>query len=303
LYLKRPKLKRLPKRKAVTVCIGALHITNQQNAIIVATDTKMTFYGGYFSADGVTSKIVNIHDDWMTMISGNSSAQALIVDALIRNAKRLKKNTLRDFALLCSKTYRGVREAVIENEILLDHDLNSFQEYTALKESDREVYDTVTAKIHDEEQLWSFLVVGFDQQERPHLFVLGEKGKIQYCDMQGFATVGSGEFRAMVALSSPAYRRNSRLGECMCHVLAAKFAAESAEGVGQETFCAVLKPSQGRYLPILSDGAIANVRAELAKLPKFPKDCPKYMEDHLAVTEGLSEGWEEAEKARKVQGL
>src|SRR5258708_770123 len=178
--LRKPYPKRLPIReKAVTVCIAGIHQRGNEACIILACDKKITFFNGLCAGDDIADKLVRINDNWVVMVSGDVSPLVLIVESIKEKVSKLRSKSFRSFALACSKAYQDERANIIENEVLLDYDIRDFSEYRSLKNTDEQRFNLVTEEIKKREEGWSLLFAGFDRHEEPHLFVLGERGKIQ----------------------------------------------------------------------------------------------------------------------------
>jgi 20S proteasome alpha/beta subunit len=225
----------------LTVCIAGIHEGDKGICIVTASDKRVSMFGGWFSGDDMAMKITPIHDDWTVMISGELSPMVPIVDAIREKLATIKSVALRPFATACSEAYRGERQHIIENEILVDHEIDTYAEFRSLRATNKELFDTITSEIQKREEGWSLLFAGFDKNKEPHLFVISERGKIQYCDSIGFAAIGSGQWRALVELSSYEFNRYMDMTETLYGILSAKYSAESADGVGDKTTIAFLR--------------------------------------------------------------
>lgn len=271
----------------MTVCIAGInYLDHYPNPLIIAVcDRKVSFAGGYFSAEGVAMKIVGLNPDWSLMFAGDVSPITPLVEAMKEELKKASTESVRKFARRCSEIYRQERPSLLENEVLADYEIYSYADYLSLKTADPVLYTTITAEIKQKEENWSLLFAGFDKKKNPHVFVVTERGKIQYCDVAGFAAIGSGHWRSLLALSSYPFKRNLPFSEAVFSIAAAKFAAESeAEGVGDETIIALLEPKQ-KNSPVMSEIAVIKLRRNWRSLPRFPKDAAKTV-------------WEEMERLR-----
>jgi len=87
-----------------------------------------------------------------------------------------------------------------------------------------------------------FLLYGFDEIKRPHLFEVGEGGQTECRDKPGFWAIGNG---ATSAISMLAYLRHSAemtpMRVAIYNVLAAKYISEGASDVGPNTFFFIKK--------------------------------------------------------------
>ncbi|MFI5095396.1 MAG: hypothetical protein ACHQIK_18330 [Candidatus Acidiferrales bacterium] len=267
----------------MTICAAGINQPyDSTKAIIAVSDRKFSW--GVMSVDAGW-KVQTIHPKWRVMFAGPLSPLVALIDAVKSSAANADRNSLRSFARLCSRAYREEREHIIETEILAEHDIDSYAEYQALRKSpDRELFDALTEKIKKQEEEWNLLFIGFDDAGRPHIFVITEYGKIQYCDAEGFAVIGSGAYNAQHVLSHSRFNRFMLRGEAAYCLLAAKFAAESADGVGETTAFMILKATDrlGRTVPGLNADDIEKIKDEWKAMPVFPQGAAERIETVLA---------------------
>lgn len=280
---RQPHPDRLPKRKLVTLC--AAGINNKK--VIIVFDSKLSFYGGTFSADRMAFKMRGSgHAEWAVLFSGENSHLVPMLEAIKEAGRRLQKNTLRNASRIWSKAYRSERQRIIETEVLSKHDIGSYDEYLKLKKTEPQFFEAVTQEIEKVEQDWNLLFCGFDGEGEPHVFVIAEHGKIQYCDIEGFAVIGSGTWPAIVSLTSMQYSSNMPYGRAIYSLLAAKFAAETAaEGVGEDTLFAILDYDKELSPILFSNEQISEARAMWKGMPRFPQG----IEEHLGEQAGAIE--------------
>lgn len=269
----------------MTVCIAGINQPyNSTKSIMAVSDRKLSWKD--MSTD-TGWKMHTIHRQWRVMFAGPLSPMVALIDAVKTAAANAEKNSLRPFARLCSRAYRQEREHIIETEILAEYDLDLYSEYRALKATDRDLFEVIAEQIRKQEEGWNLLFLGFDEVERPHIFVVTEYGKIQYCDIEGFAVIGSGAWAAHNALSRFGFHRFLPRGHAAYELLAAKFAAESAEGVGENTAFMILKASDrlGRTVPGLNRDDIETTKGEWKKIPTFPAGTPERIEQTIEKSE------------------
>jgi hypothetical protein len=158
-----------------------------------------------------------------------------------------------------------------------------------MRATDPPFHAKVTEKIREVEHEWNLLFAGFDRKRHPHLFTITEGGKICFCDVEGYAAIGSGAWRGLVALSSYPFTRSLPLSHAIFGIAAAKFAAESADGVGEETVLAVLEP-RTQQSPAFNDITVRSLRHMWKALPRFPgQDATAAIWKELTNFQGL--GW------------
>jgi hypothetical protein len=106
------------------------------------------------------------------------------------------------------------------------------------------------------------LVGGFDPQGHSHLFELSRRGIVTQIDHLGYHAIGVGQWSALTTLYPVGGFVHSRdIGEIVYRLLSAKFAAESAPGVGRGT-TAVIVSRGGETKPytFLDSSAIEEAR-------------------------------------------
>jgi hypothetical protein len=121
-----------------------------------------------------------------------------------------------------------------------------------------------------------FLVTGFDEQRRPHIFHVKERGIVDDHRRTGFWAIGSGEYAAISALVFHEYRTTLPVADAAYYVCMAKFMAERAE-LGEETDVGYLAPDGSVYsidpAPIRQlwkDEGMPTIPAKLAeRMPPF----------------------------------
>ncbi len=256
----------------MTLCTAGISSRDGKNRIIVVCDQKVTFFGGHFSADGMALKVTMVHANWSVMFAGDNSTLVPLVDAVQVTARKSKRNTLRQFARLCSRVYREERKKIIETDILSKYDISTYQEYVDLKKTDVDLYGAITKEIERMEEDWHLLFFGFDKEGKPHVFVITEYGKIQFCDIEGFAAIGSGAWAAIMGLALVGYRHVQSFEESLYRLLVAKFIAEeSADGVGEATLVAVLEGEHSATTALLMSAQdVKALREEWKQRPRIP---------------------------------
>ena len=116
-----------------------------------------------------------------------------------------------------------------------------------------------------------FIGYGFD--DGPHIFRVSEPGKITYEDEVGFAAIGSGWYSAIGTMFFHSVNKAMDLWEVVYHVLEAKFMAESAPGVGEQTHAEILN-FDGSTTYIV-EPAIEDLRKMWKKsgMPRVPRNA------------------------------
>lgn len=274
--------KRLPVREEfVTICAAAINRKSPTSPAIIniAFDQKLSLAGGVISADGSIWKLRKLNSKWCVMFAGDTSSLFALREAVIEVAQYESKVRVLTFARSCSKAFREERKSLIETDILAKYDIESYSEYLKLKDEDRKFFDSITKEIEKAEEDWSLLFAGFDDLDEPHIFVISGFGKFQYCDLDGFACIGSGMWPAYASLAAYSYNIYLPEGEAIYSLLTAKFAAETADGVGQTSvFLSFRANDRNRSVPGLRPEAIQRLREEWKSLPKIPEGISAELE-------------------------
>src|SRR5438034_3612711 len=160
------KSKRLHRRKPVTLCAAGISRRDFGSSIFVISDMKLSFWNGAFSGDRMATKVKSINDSWLAMIGGDVSAMVPFLGAIEDAAQKDSKNTLRNFARLCSRTYREERKKIIETEILSQYDIGSYDEYRNLKHTEANLFEAITKEIKAAEENWFLLFCGRSEERR-----------------------------------------------------------------------------------------------------------------------------------------
>ncbi len=157
---------------------------------------------------------------------------------------------------------------MIETQILPDFDIGSYREFKKLEKTDEALYLHIKAKITSAEEEWSLLFAGFDDARAPHLFVISGPGKVEYCDHQKVAAIGTGAFAALLWLAFYGYHPQRPLGELLFASISAKFFAERARDVGPTTVVSTIKSDIPALFHFNSEDII-KVRTSWENMPKF----------------------------------
>ena len=226
----------------LTVCISGIHEVGPDRLIIAMFDRRLTTLGGWHSQDGSVWKMRTVAKGWWALMAGNSSEITAMGYALQEGLKGAKDKNFLQFARRCVKVYKEERKSLVETEVLSNYDVDSYLEYRALRGSDRDFYDSVTRKIEEFDQTLCCMLCGFEKDKTPHIFVISGPGTLSFCDAQEFGVVGAGAAAAHFSLDKHPYSKRKPLGECIFAILAAKFSAEAAEGVGPDSVLMVFEP-------------------------------------------------------------
>lgn len=146
-------------------------------------------------------------------------------------------------------------------------------------------------QINAEKLETEFLVAGFEPHGQAHVFSVHDPGVSVIHDAVGFYAIGAGQTMALGSLFA-AYDADLKVNEMVYRICEAKFAGESALGVGKKTFlemmtpdgrCKALRPEQvERLRPVWEQEkrpppskAIEIIDAELHEIVWHPEGSTK----------------------------
>lgn len=267
----------------MTVCIAAICDDKGDEAIIHASD-RMISMGGILSGDDIARKIDPINYGWDCMIAGNDISPVTPILQRIHEVNRdIRPLTLKSVSDAVKNAYRDQRLEQIEDEILSTMGM-SWQSFraSARDELSPQAFERLTDRIRSYELQVELLVSGFDHDGGRHIFTVQNPGKCDYYDKVGFWAIGSGQHQAISSLFWNKYNRFNELPLCVAHVLAAKLMAESAVGVGKETWLMVIKKATPGKTMFVDRKIHTEFRTKLQSLPKIPADMVPLIADNLA---------------------
>jgi hypothetical protein len=240
----------------------------------------MPGYG--FSADNMAHKGQFVQTGWSAQIAGAiTECGTILKDPSMKHDFGAENASLGDVQRVFLEAYRRQRIAVVEAKLLAPYglSLNQFmkQGRNMFNERDHEnLIDEIKKETLDAE----FLVSGFDAKKEPHIFGVCDPGQATDYDKMGFWAIGSGTHSALGMMFAQKYNVQESLPLCLYKVLAAKFAAESAEGVGKETVVYVLNPAAP--LPLwLNAEEVSSLRNRYEALKRVPEGIESQIDGYL----------------------
>jgi 20S proteasome alpha/beta subunit len=221
----------------MTCCIAAL--CDERKAIILAADKMIGFE--MIESEPSISKIFPIHKDWQVMLAGNDIAPAFdIVDLAKKKLEEETHVSVEQAAKAIFSTYIEQRARQAEAQFLtpLGWTLNYFNS----NESNGVIPDatrvSVANEIRNHYLQVSFLVAGFDEDGKGHIFSVSDyvnRGVPQRWDIPGYHAIGSGGHGAHYMLAWREYSPALSIREAIYYVSEAKYFGEHASGVGTRT--------------------------------------------------------------------
>ena len=219
----------------MTVCIATM--CNSGRNIISATDGLLSQPGGV-SGEVIAGKMLWLKD-WLFLYAGNDMDAVELVLGEIREAakkdpKLLSKDSMRT---LLRKAHRNALAKWSADKFLSPYDMDMAE----FKKEGRKVFgDEHFAELSRaiEQEAWRFyqeiLATGWgDSEDSAAIYGLAQ-GALVSCEFSGIAAIGSGGSTALSTLFSLGCGRNMAIEEAIYAVAAAKFMAESCDGVGKK---------------------------------------------------------------------
>jgi len=279
----------------MTVCIaGIQRIPSPQ--IIAVTDQRVSLFGGWFSKEG-QEKHLYIHKNWLAMFAGGVEETSLMIKEIRSAMEKLTTNSHEEVVNYCRKAFAKARRRLIETQILPEYDLLSYEEYKSLITTDKAQHLVVQAAIANADEKWTLLFAGFDDNLEPHIFVISGPGKVEYCDSQEVASIGSGAVASLFWLSFYDYRSQSSPGQSIFGILSSKFFAERASDVGRETICEILDARRGCTFE-LNNKQIEAARKGWESLPKISTATAEEITNELLDIQGRFDSYTASERSR-----
>ena len=259
----------------MTVCIATLCEMGRQ--VVSVSDHKLSM--GQFSADGMALKNDLIHHNWSAMWANDVSYVPAILGCVAKQLKREEEYEWLEVATAFANAHAAILRSEINNCILANSGYTRESFYRTGKGTlTPSAFNALHRRITDLSLNADFLVYGFDANGDGHIFTF-ENGRTKSCDKAGMWAIGSGDYSALSTLFFAAkqyrFNQNKPLSEALYVALAAKFMAESAEGVGERTFLVV---NQANHLSgfFRHDGFIEEYRKRW-----FDEHAPKWPQEEM----------------------
>ncbi len=281
----------------MTVCIAAIAGSPPDNEYVVTACDRMVATQD-MSADAVATKSHFIAQDWGLMWSAEDASYVTPIWRMTQSA--LYEDRLHvhcdQVAGTVAKAYQRQLQEEATAKYLARYGLSMERFLTdGARLFPQAQYEEMHREIRAVRLGCDFLGFGFDDQA--HIFRVSDPGKITYEDEVGFAAIGSGWYSAISTLFFHSVNRAMELWEVVYHVLEAKFMAESAPGVGSETF-AEISSLDGNVVYLVGD-AIDQIR-DLWWRSGMPRVPRRAEEKVTSIIEVCKEACAEMDKEVKV---
>jgi hypothetical protein len=224
----------------VTVCIAA--ISYPPTHIVTVSDKMLSDLNDQVAArDGLVTKDVGVTKKWGIMWAGNSElwpeffadvSPKLLLESPAVNSTLVNDTTLRAYNSIVERRFMAGGLARLG--------FVSIDDFTqrARDQLGQELFDHYVSKLEQFNLDIEFVVYGFDEDGTAHVMALEHPGIVTEHAGEGFMVAGSGTYMARAALHRRPPRTN--LMSTIYGLLDAKFSAETAAGVGKETYLRVL---------------------------------------------------------------
>jgi 20S proteasome alpha/beta subunit len=230
----------------VTVCVAA--ICERGDVVVSATDAATSV--GEISSDNNLPKMILL-GDWLFMYAGEPSNADLLLEEIRPLGGKITRANIRS---VVHKAFQRRASRWASDEILMpfDMDIDEFKRKgksifgeSHAAEIARQISEAAK-NFYDQ-----LLVVGWGDSRMALIQEENRGGSVSH-SLLGYAAIGSGGSTAASQLLMLKHARHSSLTETLYSVAAAKFSAEAADGVGQNTVIRVAwkrKDSDSRDQP------------------------------------------------------
>jgi hypothetical protein len=268
----------------MTVCIAAV---NAFGDIVTASDQMLSMADGAFTAESVALKNAYIDPNWRAMFAAEDVG---VVPGLMRQIRnRINWGDRIDvgaMSKILAESFQAERRQRATELYLGSYgiDLPEFMANGAniFGETGAAV---IRERIEAHRLGCELLVTGHDPHGVPQIVSVSDPGIVKDHDVAGFWAIGTGWYLALSALAMRGQCSRFQTLKTVYHVCEAKFLAESAVGVGKETFVCVHR--KDRSWAAVTDDHLANIRREWLRIGK-PRET--------RTAERLLRHWEQAAK-------
>jgi len=225
------------------VTIGIAAKCFNDRCLVMASDRRISFGDVVPAAENAALKELNIGVRWRALFTASDTSHAIPVAIQVQDALRPSTGTPRrehpeDVERAFREAYQQVRRQQATDSILSPYDL-SLEEFRKLGGQWGDEFQLLSKKLREFDLGVEFLVCGFAENGFSQMFLVKNPGRIKPLFEMDYWAIGSGDYMALATLVQ---RPLSMLpiGECVYRVCEAKFAAETAAGVGKETTLTVM---------------------------------------------------------------
>lgn len=239
------KFRRLSeKEKPVTVCIAArCKVDQTRYCIVTVSDMKLST--GIYSGDAATIKLRHLSEQWVCLIAGSFAQHVPLLRRIREEMGDNSSISSGEMAKICTKAYIAENKRLAEESVLAPFGMTVEEFLKRRKELGESIYERTWTDLSRVKLNCQLIVCGFSAV--PHIFTVDNPDTERTsftmdCNFPGFAAIGSGGYLAEATLYSFEQNPTRSLTDTLYTAIAAKFTAESATDVGNETFVEILTP-------------------------------------------------------------
>lgn len=273
-----------PWERDMTVCIAARCLTkDSKHCIVTVSDTKLST--GVYSGEMTTLKLRTLSDNWKCLVAGTFAHHVPLVRH-ITNDLRGCKQSYDDIVRICTGAFIAENKRLAEETILSPYGLTLDEFISSREKLGESIFERTWGDIGRIKIECQLLVCGFDSAEQPHILIVenpeGDRvGFTTNCDFPGFASIGSGSYLADSTLYAIHQHSVRSVEETIYATTLAKFTAESASDVGEETYVRAILPDGG--FDIDNSFSLVTDLRELWKMNgrlSIPKEALEVIREH-----------------------
>ena len=260
----------------MTVCIAARCIHNDQQHLVTVSDTKLTT-GGLYSTEMATLKLRHLHQRWRVLIAGKFSQHRPLISRILSRLVS-SADTVDFISNVCTEEFIAENKKLAEESLLSPYGLSMAEFVKSRGDLGDSLYERLWGDIGRTKLECDLLVCGIDSGGTSHIFTVtnptvDNPSFITDYDYPGFACVGTGLYLADSTLHAIGRRLSDSLEETIYKTTLAKFVAESASDVGEETYLYVFDPNGERIpTPIVVADKLRTLYLAEGK-PKVPQQA------------------------------
>jgi hypothetical protein len=254
----------------MTVCLAGL--CGSQDWIAIAIDRKLSF--GWTSADDAVWKFTGLNNNWFALYSSDDLTH---IDPIFR-AGAIKfidypaPITADVAAQLFCAAYQERRKKQAEDQHLSVYGL-TMERFLAegQKLFSRADLKELNRRINEIDLDSEFLLAGFDDIGKGHIFTVSNPGVSKHYDQVGYWAIGGGHHASLAALQALHYLPYNSIERNLYKICAAKFAGETASGVGEKTVAIAFQHGQNP-IGIYTEASVKEIKKawENHGRPKIP---------------------------------
>jgi 20S proteasome alpha/beta subunit len=217
--------------------------------IVGATDHMLTVESTAIEFESPEKKVYGVNKYCVAMISGDSSAQAILLRrtlaALGRKGYKYEQIvSTEEIANIYAQEFREHRRAIAAERLLTPLGLTPEAFMQNLGKLNARVAARLTEELLNAQLQCETIIAGLDELGS-HIYVVRDPGQVMCADREGFAAVGIGADHAESQFMFARYSSETLIGESISLVYSAKKHAETAPGVGPETALVHIGPWGG----------------------------------------------------------